>query len=180
MLKFFWTWCWGNGRRLMICKYFVIIFEDWQLWVTVTHRCDNVPQPVVVHSRSPLRRPPTILLGNHVLVKFNFIIITAEGWESLARGDVVAWDIRRYVEIVLSLVFLSGNDTAFWKRAKRRETAVPIFFSQVRPRLAISRTIDKFSSARVDDFDKTAMTSTGTPQDDSPLSLDFSRRNLRK
>lgn len=78
--------------------------------MTVTHRCDNVPQPVVVHSRLPLPRPPTILLGNHILVKFNFLIITAEGRGSLARGDVVAWDIKKYVEIVLSLVFMSGTD----------------------------------------------------------------------
>lgn len=94
--------------------------------MTVTHRCDNVPQPVVVHSRSPLSRPPIILLGNHILVKFNFVIITAEGRRSLARGDVVAWDIKRYVEIVLSLVFLSGNDTAL---EEEQNVAVPIFFS---------------------------------------------------
>lgn len=77
--------------------------------------------------------------------------------------------------------FLIGQRYRALKRSKTsRETAAPIFFSQVRPRLAISRTIDKFSSARVDDFDKTAMTSTGIPQDDSPLSLDFSRRNPRR
>lgn len=146
---------------------------EWQF----THRCDNVPQPVVVHSRPPLPRLPTILLGNHILVKFNFVII-AEGRESLARGDVVAWDIKRYVEIVLSLVFMSGNDTALSRRAKCRETAVSYFlFTFAHGWLYRERSINFRVLAST--TSTTAMTSTGIPQDDSPLSWFFTSKSAQ-
>lgn len=77
-------------------------------------------------------RLPTILLGNHILVKFNFVIITAEkGAEGLAPwrcGSVGNQEVRGNRSIV-SFSRRATIPCALWKRAKRREKdhTIPIF-----------------------------------------------------
>lgn len=90
----------------------------------------------------------------------------------LEPTKMVAWDIKRYVEIVLSLVFLFGENCAFFGKEKREEPR--FLFFQVRPWTAgCMRTIDKFLSARVDD----TMWLRRALHETILLSLDLLRRN---
>lgn len=136
-----------TGRRLVICAGTLLYSTTDSLSATVTHRCDNVPQPVVVHSRQPLPRPPTILLGNHILVKFNFVIIIAEGRGSLAPWRCgIAWDIKSTWKSFYR--FLVGRKAISCFKKERNEAerpAIPIFLFKCSPTgAAMSRTIDKF------------------------------------
>jgi len=83
--------------------------------------------------------------------------------------DVVTWDIKRYVEIVLYLSFSHrATIPRFEEEPKPRDRGSYFLFKYAHGWLYRKRSINFRVLAST--TSTTAMTSTGIPQDDSPLS----------
>lgn len=162
-----------NERDTIRSKYFLTFWRLRDSYQPVRQR----PKSVVVHSRSSLPAAADYSLGNHVLVKFNFVIIRRE-----AKGDKpteVWW--RGILRGTWKSFYLSFSYSATIAHLEKKPPVpwFPIsfyFFFQVR--LAwLSR--ERSINYRVLVSTTPVVTSTGTPRDDSPLSWFFTSWNPR-